>query len=187
MPFYRPGRLRFFVALMILVLVWQSGYSKSIVIIGREVIDRNIQYKDVELDISRGYFQIVNQATLKIQDCVIKGIITPHKPNLIDLVSGHLILKNNRFTISSSGLPETPVNATLYNVIEVLQGDVMILGNKFVTDKPYTIGLLVTGKFVLSNFYLINNIVKNFHDAMSLLVSHFSPGDAFSICRWEAT
>jgi hypothetical protein len=147
-------------------------FAEPIIIMGRTVIDKPTTYKNVQLDLSNGYFQVVNNASLDIENCIIIGTISSKNMHLIELVSGDLILKNNSVGISSVGIPQNPENPSIFDVINVAHGHVTIMGNKFSVDTPYTVGLLTTNGAYTVGFKISGNEVRNFHGGFLLKNSH---------------
>lgn len=145
-----------------------SIWAKPIVIIGKTIIKKPTTYKNVVLDLTRGYFYVVNNASLQIENCIINGTISPRNIHLINLVTGSLVFKNNKVSVTSVDIPKNPLNPSGYDVISVLQGQVMLVGNKFSINTPYTVGLFVTGQSYTTDFNISENEVKNFHGGFLL-------------------
>ncbi len=169
MKFNRVKNLFF---IIVLFIISQSMFAKPIVVLNKTVIDKPTLYKNMELDLSNGSFEITNHATLTIQDCILRGTITPKNTQLISLMTGHLILKGNRFIVTSVDIPSTPSNPSIFDAITVNEGTVTIVGNQFTIDTPYMVGLLATTGSHTKGFYIAHNRIENFHGGILLKNSH---------------
>jgi Right handed beta helix region len=164
---------RFYYYLSLILLMFSHAcFSKTIVIAPMTKIESNTAYKNVTLDLSAGSFIISKNASLNIENCIVNGTIAPNNPFLINLLNGKLILKNNRFNVTSSNIIPNRNNPSLYNTINIFQGDVTIVNNKFTIDKLYTVGLLITNKSPTSNIDISHNNIHHFHGGLLLRNSH---------------
>jgi len=161
--------LRKFIIIVLFFIV-HAAYAKPIVIQGKTIIDKPTIYRNVVLDLSDGYFQVLNDAKLTIENCIINGSISTKYVNLIDINSGHLILKNSKFNILSTDIPENPSSPSIYNLIHVSKGQASIIRNKFSINKSYTAGLFVAD--ISSNINIIDNDIHNFHGGVILTDIH---------------
>jgi hypothetical protein len=161
-----------FLIVMLILITCHVAFAKTIVINGKTLIDKPTVYKDVVLDLSNGFFQITNNALLQIENCIINGTISPKNSNLINLLIGSLVLKNNTVNISSVNIPKNPTNPSIFDVIIVSQGKVTIVGNRFDIDTPYTVGLFVTTGSYTTDFNISRNDIRNFHGGIFLKNSH---------------
>lgn len=135
---------------------------------GRTIISSPTVYQNDTLDLSEGYFLLTNNATLKIENCVIQGVISPINPILINIIQGKLILANNKVFIKTSQLKPLPDSVPPYNVILIDGGSVVLDGNDFSIDQYFVASLLTTRGFVTDNFILRNNSIQNFHGGFYL-------------------
>lgn len=143
-------------------------FAGPIPIVGRVVIDKDTTFKNVELDLSQGYFEVVNKASLQLENCIVKGIVSNKKPMMFNVEEGRLSLKNNDVTVKSVGIVATPATPSVYHVIKFNKGKLTFISNQFVVDKSYTVGLLATTG---ENNYGVDiryNKIKNFHGGFTL-------------------
>lgn len=164
-------KAQFFIGLLVL-FAHQLAFADHIVISGRKVIDKSIRYKNSVLDLSHGQFQIVNNATLEIENCKVHGTISPNNKNLIIVEKGSLILKNNKFKVKTNDIPQTKSSPSSYYVISISQGQAEVVGNRFSTEQPFTVGLFVTYAFPTTDHTILANHIKNFHGGFVLKNTH---------------
>jgi hypothetical protein len=142
--------------------------QEKIVLTGRIVIDKPTTYKNIFLDLTHANLEIINNATLHIENCIVNGIISPDNPFLIKVSSGSLNLKNNIFNTSSINLPTDPKSPTIYNLINVVEGKIDLFSNRFFIKHQSTVGFLVTGISTKSKFYIKQNLIDGFHGGVML-------------------
>ncbi len=132
------------------------------------IISKDTTYQNASIDLSNGSFQIINNATLKIENCNINGNITPDNPAFFKITSGHLVLKHSTLNVNSAGITSMPQHPALYYIINVLQGDVDIINNKIFTNKDYTVGFLTTGRGATRGIKITNNEISRMHGGILL-------------------
>lgn len=159
-----------YVSLLIIVslILCCDVFAESIVITGTQLIDKDMTYRNVSLDMTKGSFLVINNARLSIENCMISGTISPEKINLVRLVQGNLKIQNSQMRVTVSDIPAHPSELTIYKVIHVIHGQVELSHNTFTTDQSHTLGLLDTDKYVNYNFRLVNNFIYNFHGGFIL-------------------
>lgn len=157
---------------MLTFLFHPVAFAHYVGIVGQYIIHQDTTYSNVMLDLSQGYFDIQNNAKLVLNNCIVIGTLSPQKPNLIMVGHGSLVLKNNRFKISTVDIMEDHTKQSLFSLLKVLQGKVTIVGNEFLIMKPYTASLLVTDNFYTSDFNISHNRIKYFHGGFILKNSH---------------
>lgn len=147
-----------------------SGHANatSIVINGETIINKPTTFKNVTLDLSHGYFTIANNSILDIENCVIKGIISPENPFFIQVATGKLILINNTVRVRVINIQPSPDTTSVFRVINVSRGTVNIVGNRFSVDKAFTVGLFVTEKYPTAHFVIKANVIEGFHGGFFL-------------------
>ena len=153
---------------ILLLITGRFCYAEIITINGKVIIDKPTRYKNVTLDLSRGYFSIVSNGSLEIESSLINGIISPENKQLLQISSGNLILRNNKFNISVRNIPPNPSDSIGYYMINLLQGGVNITNNEFKIDKPYTVGFFVTNQLPNSHLTFDNNKIAYFHGGILL-------------------
>jgi hypothetical protein len=161
----------------IYLLIWlaftsSNSMAKTIKLTGQTIIDKTTEYKNINFDLSRGFFIITNNATLTIENSTINGSISPVNSSLIKLSSGHLVLKNNIINVDTINLPPTPGQPSKYNVINIVNGDVKIIGNNFSIKKQHMASLLVTNQYPTTGFSILNNKIHNFNGGFFLSYSN---------------
>lgn len=168
----KKKRICFLMGSFLVIFFNTSCFSKTIIINKITIIDKPTTYKNVILNINHGYFVIINQAALKIKNSIINGSVSPNNNSLIKIIEGKLILKNNKFNITAVNIQPHPSERNNYDVINIEQGKLKIVGNNFNIDLPFTVSLLVSSSYRTSNFYIKDNIIRNFHGAIFLKNSH---------------
>lgn len=132
------------------------------------IVNKPTHYKNITLNLAEDTLIITNNATLEIENCIIKGIVSPDNPILIQIQSGKLLLKNSYLFATTDRIPPTPSNPSLYSIINVAQGNVDLFNNHFTINKMYSVSLLTTNNFPSDHFIISNNIIKNFHGGFLL-------------------
>src|SRR5580700_10154563 len=80
-------------------------YAEDIIVIEpNTIISQPKIYNNVTLEMTNGSFIVNNKATLRIQNCTIRGTLSKNNPALITLEDGNLYLENNKGKIKSSGV-----------------------------------------------------------------------------------
>ncbi len=156
------------IILLSFVLLNETCLAKTIVLNGKTIINQPTSYENVDLDLSNGYFHIIDNATLKIKNSEIKGTISASNPYFINVSNGNVILENNIFNVQTRDIESTPKKSPYYKVIHVKQGKLSMIGNDFSIDKPFTVALLMTERIPTSDFIIKNNKVYNFHGGFML-------------------
>src|SRR5580700_6353082 len=110
--------------------------AETIIIDGKTIINQPTTYKNVTLDLSHGYFFITGNATLKIENSEIKGIISPNNPYLLNVSYGDIISINNVFNVQVKDIKSSPTESPFYRAIHIRQGKLSMIGNYFTVDKP---------------------------------------------------
>ncbi len=167
------GLKLFFLLSALLFLLFPSGaLANSMVITGKYVIDQDTTFSNMMLDLTQGYFEIRNNAKLELDHCIVTGLLSPDKPQLLHLYSGGLILKKNRFRISTLGIPKNPDMPSVFSVFRIHQGQVKLVANDFTIAQPYTASLLVTDELETSDFTITHNHLRFFHGGFILKNVH---------------
>lgn len=160
---------------LLLVFITSTTFANPVIITGKNIIDKDTVYKDVQLDLTNGYFHVVNGATLEIKNCSVKGTISTTKRNIINIASGKLLMQTNIVKINAVDIPQNKIDPSLYHVIAISEGTITLSRNKFSTDTPYTIGFLITNlpyTSYTSGFDIRDNEFKNWHGGLILSNSH---------------
>ena len=143
-------------------------FADNIIILPKTIIAKNTTYQNTTLDLNNGSFIITNNATLKIENCIINGKISPDNSFLINLVNGKLVLKSSTLNLVASFIEKKPNVPALNYAINIQSGAVDIADNRFTMDKSYTVGLLTTRLSPTENFMIKNNFIYNFHGGFLL-------------------
>ncbi len=160
----------------IVLILTRVCYAEDIVVIEpNTIISEPKIYNNVILEMTNGSFIVNNKATLRIQNCTIKGTLSKNNPALITLEDGNLYLENNKGKIKSVGVLDHPTTQSLYHVIQVSRGLVDMENNHFSVNNPFKVGLLITSASIPTTDYkIINNTFEKFHGVLYLLNSNNS-------------
>jgi hypothetical protein len=156
-------KMTFYVAI-VLVFGYSSCFSKMTT--AQIIIDHPTTYKGMTVDLTNQSFLITNNATLTIENCSIKGVISPASPILFNLSSGQIIFKNNLVSIVAKDIAPNPTSVSVYYVFKIDQGSMTLSGNEFSVDKPYSIGGLTTGDTYTKDFIITDNTFYKFHGGL---------------------
>ncbi len=159
---------RFLTFVFCFILLNKICFAETVIIDGKTIINQPTTYQNVTLDLSHGYFFVTNNATLKIENAEIKGIISPDNPYFLNVFDGDLTLENNIFDVHVKNIESSPKKSPFYRTIHIRKGKLSMTGNYFTIDKPYTVALLMTEKIPTSGFIIKNNKVDNFHGGFML-------------------
>ena len=151
---------------LIILLFQPTAEAKKI--FSDTIISKDTVYQNASIDLNSGSFQIINNATLKIENSTINGTISADNTAFFKVTNGKLILKNSMFNINSVRLPAVPDLPAIYYSINVLQGSVDIDNNKFFTNKDYTVGFLTTNRLATTGFKITNNEFHRLHGGILL-------------------
>ncbi len=143
----------------------------DVVLHGNQVITTPTVYNNVTLDLTDGRFTINQGGSLKITNSTINIQISSSNPFLIKLMQGGLDLENNKVNVRVTGLPQTPNSQAAYQLMNVVQGSLMLQKNLFVIGTPFTVGFLTTQGAPTYNFMIKENSINNFHGGISLINS----------------
>ena len=152
----------------IFLIIANICHAQSIKIIGKTIISKPTVYKNVDLDLTEGYFYILNNASLTIQDSTIQGTISPTNPALILLGQGQLIMERNQVNVGTEHIPLDPTIVPPYQFIFVMNGNVQLKNNSFSIFQPYAAVLLSTSRTPTTDFILQDNIIHTFHGGFYL-------------------
>jgi hypothetical protein len=132
------------------------------------IIDQSTIYKNKTIDLTNQSYYITNNATLDIENCIIKGVISPDNPGLFDLSSGKLIFKKNTVNIKTNNIIPDTNNITPFHVFTIENGSIDISGNHFVIDQPFVVSVLTTAFNPTSDFVITDNYFNKFHGGIFL-------------------
>jgi len=169
-PYVRLHQLKY-VMYLLLFFISPVVFAKVYIIDGKTVIDQNTVYQDAIIDMRNGYFQVINHATLKIENCIIKGVISPNNTQLFDIKLGQLTLINNVVDVASMNIPKHGDRYSGYYLIMINAGKVRITVNKFNVDVPYTVGFLNSMQHN-GAFHISKNELNQFHGGVLLSNAH---------------
>jgi parallel beta-helix repeat protein len=153
--------------------VASSAYCSDlpIIISGNQVINNSRTYSNKTLDLSHGEFTVNTGASLTIENSIVNVTISPDNPFFIKSNNGDVILHNDIVNVTVSGITQTPDSRALYNLLQVLSGNLQMTGNNVVVNTPFTVGVLATGITLVSGFDIGGNTFKNFHGGLYLRYS----------------
>jgi parallel beta-helix repeat protein len=160
---YWLKRSKIFYFLCLLPLLAQAEIIK---IAPKTLITKNTTYKNVQLDLSQGSFIVKQHASLTIENCIIKGTVSPQNPFLIHVEQGRLRLIKNKVYVTSKKIVPRPYSTPIYNTLVFSKASAEISDNYFSIDKRYTVGLLITYLVPLEandQFIIRHNRIKKFH------------------------
>lgn len=157
---------------VVLFIVSRVSFAEIIIVAPNTIIEKDTTYHNVILDLSHGSFLITKNASLKIENSIINGSISPDNPFLINVTSGNLILKNNTFNVISTNIPANPNHPPLNYLINISQGVASIIGNRFTTNKFYTVGFLASTRSMTSDLNINDNDIRNLHGGILLRNSY---------------
>lgn len=153
-------------------------YSVSVcvyaeVILPNTIISTPTTYSNTTLDMSHGNFIVKNGATLTIENSTIDGTLSGVNPSLISVELGELKLIKNQVNITAPTVSQNPKGEASFYAIRMGRSTLTLRGNTFVTDQPYTVGLLSTSVILpTKNISIINNSFEKFHGVLYLLNAH---------------
>lgn len=168
----------FFITVLLLLsnICFAEGFPggrQVIQIHGSQTIKHPTIFKDVTLDLTKGGFVIKNHASLDIENATVNVTISPSNPFFAFLTSGALTIKNSIFNVTVSGITPDPNTQSLFQLLKIQKGNVVITDSQFTVGTFYTVGFLVTDEnFGTSGFQIINNKISNFHGGLYLANSN---------------
>jgi hypothetical protein len=119
--------------------------------------------------LNQGAFLITKGASLTLEDCIIDGTISQSNRFLFNVVNGGLVLKKNILHVTAdNSITPNSLRPSLYYVITVGKGLINIIENTFTSNKPHTVGFLITSRLPTENILINRNHIYNFHGGILL-------------------
>lgn len=174
--------LIYFYSLIIGLLLLTNIAWADVVISGNTNINTATTYNNVVLDMSAGRFTINPSGTLTVKNSTINITVSPGNPFFALLNNGGLVLDNNTVNVTVSGISSTPTAHSLYPLINIQQGSVLVKNSNFTVDAPFTVSLLETHTLPTNGITITNNKIKFFHGGIYLNNSNAAEvnGNTFS-------
>jgi len=154
--------------IFILLFTLSVCHAETIKLHGKTVISAPTTYQNVDIDMTNGFFFVVNNASLTIQNSTIEGLITPNNPILLNIDQGQLILKNTQVTVDTNRIQPIPDDVPPYDLIFITQGNIQLENNNFTINQHFMAGLFATSDLLTNNFIIQNNTITNFHGGFYL-------------------